>query len=373
MKYILEKKNSNGKLNRWTAEVIRNEVYFQWGIVGGKQQTKHDIYREGKNIGKENETSPAEQCLFETERKVRGKIEDGFILKLGTLTTTSKTVVASDLSVPNPMLAKKYQDNPAKVDEQEYILADPKLDGNRCLCNIKTAKIYSRKRKEITSIPHLGKEIQKACKGLKVTWVDGELYSDKITFNEIQSIVRKSKDVDVEKAKKIKFNIYDIINNDGAYKRKCDIEKNVEETDYVHKVDFYKIKPSEIRKYHDQFIERGYEGLMIRLINSPYEQKRSSGLLKYKIFIDEEFEIVGFKCEENKPDVLGAVTCKMKNGKTFNARPAMTVAERDQMWKNQKNYIGKMATIKFQNYDDKTGIPRFGVLKGIRDEGDLDI
>jgi DNA ligase-1 len=43
-------------------------------------------------------------------------------------------------------------------------------------------------------------------------------------------------------------------------------------------------------------MEEGYEGIMVRNPNSPYEiSKRSSYLQKYKEFDDDEFEIIGFQ------------------------------------------------------------------------------
>ena len=42
------------------------------------------------------------------------------------------------------------------------------------------------------------------------------------------------------------------------------------------------------------------------------------------------------------------------------------------MLNNQKEYLGMMATVKFQELDGKSGIPRFPVLKGFRAESDIE-
>jgi predicted DNA-binding WGR domain protein len=106
----LEKISEAGKNVFWEAVIHDNEVEYSWGAVNGKIQREIKTYLEGKNIGKSNETSPSEQCLFEAEKKARLKIEKGYILIKGNITTTSKTAIASDLSVPKPILAKPVVD-----------------------------------------------------------------------------------------------------------------------------------------------------------------------------------------------------------------------------------------------------------------------
>lgn len=56
----------------------------------------------------------------------------------------------------------------------------------------------------------------------------------------------------------------------------------------------------------------------------------------------------------------------MEDGKTFDGRPACTMEERKNMWKNRKDYIGQRMTVKFQQFSDD-GIPRFPVVLGIRE------
>ena len=373
-KIYLEKTAETGNKVFWEAFLEGSEVTYRWGVVGGKVQENSVFYTEGKNIGKRNETSAEEQALFEMERKARKKMEGNYSLIKGKLTTTSKTAVASDVSIPKPMLAKTFDDQQKFVKSWKKILGSPKLDGNRCLINLETGKMYSRSRKEIISIPELGSIISKACENLKkrgIIWVDGELYSSKITFNEIQSIIRKSTTVD-SKATEIKFYLFDYISSESyteRYNNMIQIDKSI--SDRIEIVKTYSFAFDEIQEYHDHFVQKGYEGIMLRYADGPYESKRSKYLIKYKNFFDEEFKIIGFQHEKNNPDKLGAVILVTKEGKEFTARPAMTEEEREKMWNNQDKYIGLKATVKFQEKDLKTQIPRFGILKGIRAKGDI--
>ena len=108
---------------------------------------------------------------------------------------------------------------------------------------------------------------------------------------------------------------------------------------------------------------------MIRFKDFPYESKRSLGLFKYKVFFDAEYKIVGFNPQENNIDVLG--TIQVSNGEIeFPVSPAFTNKEKDYMYRNQDEFIGKMATVIYQELEE-TGVPRFGVVKHIRAENDL--
>jgi DNA ligase-1 len=366
--YILTKDN-----NFWKACVRGRRVTYSWGIVGGIVQTNVVDYDKGKNTGRVNETSPEEQCLFEAEVKARKKIEKGYVLEQGYFKTMSDTVVTSNLEVPLPMLANRFEK--AHIDRvlsQSYVDIQPKLDGNRCLINRNTGEVYSRSRKLIHHLRQIGVRVIRACQSLPkyIYWLDGELFSPDMTFNEIQSVIRSAKNLKPDMIQKIRFHMFDVISDD-KWDNRAEYLRLV--GDSVDVLESKCIEPTltRLKEFHDMYVKKGYEGLIIRLLNFPYENKRSLGLIKYKMFDDEEFKVVGFKCEKHDSTKLGAAICVMKSGKTFDPTPAMSDKEKADIWSNQKKYIGKIATVKFQGYDVKTGIPRFPILKCFRDKGDL--
>lgn len=381
---VLKKIGNNKKELMWAADIDGNQVVYTWGQIGGKMQEEVRDFMEGKNIGRANETSPEEQCVFEAERKARKKMEGGYKLITGKLDTVSKTVVTSDTTVPAPMLAKTFEVSEKNVKKWRSILTQRKIDGNRCIVNLKTGQLYSRSRKEILSIPGLGADVQKACKNLKgVEWADGELYSSQLTFNQIQSIIRKTgkksisstkkgKDISIsELAHEIKFNMFDYVSEEPFEVRAKRMREEVENSKRLTLVEVIMCRFEDIRKFHDKFVREGYEGIMLRNPDSPYETKRSSGLVKYKLFIDSEYEVIGWKAEKNDPSKMGSAILQTADGKTFNATPAMSDAEKAKIWKNKDKYIGMMATVKYQELDSESGIPRFPILKGFRDKSDL--
>jgi DNA ligase 1 len=365
----LEKVSEAGNNVYWQASVSGRGVTYEWGVIGGVAQRDTVTYDKGKNEGRSNETTPEQQCLFEVERKARKKIEGGYALVTGELETVSETVKKSNLEVPKPMLAKTFDDQFKRVKEWRYILLQRKLDGNRVLVNTKTGKLYSRQRKEITSIPGLGEEVARAFEGTAVEWADGELFSPLLTFNEIQSIIRKSNSVDSRSAS-ITFHCFDVV-SDASFDSRRFILDALPISNRVKVVQTETLKSysvADIEEKNKQYVSEGYEGVILRNPDAPYEQKRSGSLIKYKTFYDDEYKVIGWVSEKNNSGLLGAAVCETATGDVFNARPAMSEVEKALIWDHKEKYVGQLATIKFQERDPKTHIPRFPVLKGFRSD-----
>ena len=126
-----------------------------------------------------------------------------------------------------------------------------------------------------------------------------------------------------------------------------------------------------MEKYHEKFLEDGYEGSILRLDLGEYENKRSKQLLKKKDFVDEEFTIVG--AEEGEGGRAGTIGYfimahdKIKD-KTFKSNVKGDFEYLAEVWKDRKKYIGTKATVKYFNRtpDD---VPRFPfVIKLNREE-----
>ena len=133
-------------------------------------------------------------------------------------------------------------------------------------------------------------------------------------------------------------------------------------TSTVHRIFASTVKQREARE--------GYEGMMLRNINSPYKfgPTRSSNLLKVKEFQDDEFKIVGY--EEGQGTYAGTPVWVLElnddSGRTFTASPMGNRATREQMWADRDELVGKMATVKFLEYTN-SGSLRHPNVKSIRD------
>jgi len=276
------------------------------------------------------------------------------------------------------MLAKKYMDRKDNITFP--VLVSKKIDGCRMI--VTKNGLFTRNGKKFISCPHIF-EILKPVFIKHPNWIiDGEIYSHDIPFENIMSLVRKTKPTqeDLEESKKItQLWIFDGVVDDkslGFEVRwdmiKSEIYRLTSSSKSIEFVNNIKVNShEEIEKNHDIFVRQGFEGLMIRIPNSVYENKRSSYLLKYKKFLDEEFKIIDIvEGTGNRSNMAGNLVLEMKNKKTtFSSTIKGGEEYYKELFKNKSKYIGKLATIRYQELSEN-GVPRFPICVDIINEGD---
>jgi DNA ligase-1 len=365
----LYSRNTIGGTQQWEIIVKGNGFFVREGLVNGKLTESKPTIVSGKNIDKINETSIEEQAFLEAKRKWDKKIEKGYHENIDDIDNESKYF--------EPMLAKKY------IDRKDTIvfpvLVSSKIDGCRMI--VSKNGLHTRNGKEFISCPHIF-EILKPIFNKHPNWIiDGEIYSHDIPFENIMSLVRKTKPTqeDLKESKLItQLWIFDGVTDDrnlGFEERfkiiKDEIIKIIGKNKSLKFIDNIKINShNEIQKYHDEFVKQGFEGLMLRIPNSIYENKRSSNLLKYKMFLDEEFKIIDIEeGSGNRSGMAGNLMLEMKNKKTFCSSIKGGEDYYRELLKNKSKIIGKLATIRYQNLSED-GIPRFPICIDIN-RGDL--
>ena len=257
-----------------------------------------------------------------------------------------------------------------------------KLDGVRCLswtASNGDVIMMSRRNNPFYGLDHIRQEIKSLNLPHNII-LDGELYAhgDKMTFQKLSGLIRRQtvSAADAKEVEKIRYHVYDMIDLNDRMKPFKDRHKFLENNVGVSKPvyldvveNFTVANKEEGDKRHSQFVQEGYEGLMFRNIDSPYQGKRSAHLQKYKKFDDSEFKVIGF--EEARGKDAGTVIWVLEtaSGEQFRARPKGTMAARAQMFKQVSNlpatYIGKMMTIKYFGLTD-AGIPRFPIAIALR-------
>jgi DNA ligase-1 len=384
----LTKKSATGKDLTWVGELQGNKIIVTHGQLGGKLQTKETVVTKGKNVGRSNETSPEQQALSELESTVRKQIEKDYELVSPYEFTTinEKQVKTQNKEIPSPMLAHPIDKHVKKV-EGKTVGIQAKLDGFRAIYDVKNKKLYSRARKELIGCPHVIDQLSETDFG-DIELLDGELYTPELEFETISKIVSPRRTLADETLRsKVGYYVFDYIDTNETFSSRYQIledlfrkapkfSKTVEKEggEYafvdncrIHLVGskFVTVDTIEtsLKPLIQKYIEDGYEGLMVRIPDSKYECRRSHGLFKYKLFEDCEATCIGFKSEENNSDILGSITFKLKDGKEFDARPAMTEEARAKLWSSQIKYLGKIGVIKYQELS-KYGIPRFPVFTG---------
>ena len=361
---------SAGKIKEWdilVEDLDIPQIVVVHGQQHGKKQTSIEKVKEGKNIGKSNETTPYEQACLQAESQWKKKQDKGYRISIELLETKD-----SD-KPPLPMLALKYED--AKHRLVWPVLVQPKLNGRRCLARREgdTVRFYSRGNKEFKTLKHIIPDFLGFMEDREIR--DGEIYNHGgISFQKLISYIKDEKNPEWEMIEKyVQFHNYDVVSDKGFKTRRLMLKDHGK---YIKCVPTYICHDeSEVSAYHAMFIENGYEGTMVRSGgDEPYElEYRSHTLLKKKDFIDDEFKIIGCKEGVGKDEGKAIFRCQTKNNTggtygdgSFDVRCKGVDEIRQEQWKNREKYIGKMLSVKFQCYSDE-GIPIFPVGIVVRD------
>lgn len=363
--------NSNGSIQRWSISVEDNRIIKEYGQIDGKMQTASDTVKEGKNIGKSNETSPEQQAIAEATAQWERKLKSGYAktqkdAKAGVVDTKFVT------GGIEPMLAHKFRDHADKIKFPAFV--QPKLDGIRCIAIIAdgVATLWSRTRKPITGVPHIIKDLETKFPAANIIF-DGELYnhSYKNKFEEIVSFVRQ--ETPKEGHKVVQYHIYDIVDATKTFKQRQEwlvahrenIERNFPVV--LSLVHTHEVKDEDVLMYW--FISwclAGYEGAMVRNSKSMYEGKRSYGLQKIKEFDDAEFKITGIKSGRGRMAECAIFTCTTSKGDLFDCKMEGSLDVLKEILKNPRSVIGKMLTVRYQGLTNGN-LPRFPIGVIVRD------
>lgn len=347
MEQTIYKKDSKGKIRQVTISALGDVVTQQAGLVGGKL-TVHQSVSKPKNVGRSNETTPQEQAILEAKAKIEKKLKEGYFETIEEA-KTEKVIL--------PMLAKEFGKEKHKID-WDNCWVQPKLDGMRCL-SFPGNKKMSRKNTPIDTMDHIVVNLpaELNCP------VDGELYAHGETFQENMRLIKKYRP---GKSEDVKYHIYDVVSELPFVDRIGLVMAIANENENVELVETFRIwNEEQMLSAHTDFIRQGYEGTIIRWGNDGYAvNKRSSSLLKYKVFLDEVYKLIDIEPADKNPE-QGVAVCQMDTGQTFRANFAFSHAIREEMLRNKESYIGQMAEIRFFEFTDD-GIPRFPVCHGFR-------
>lgn len=357
----LYKLDNTGGIREWNVYVEDcggySEITVAHGVKDGAIQEKVTEIDCGKSIGRANETTHYTQALLEAESKWKKQCDKGY----GTDPKPQKVFL--------PMLAQRYDKHPNKLKFPCYIQS--KMDGCRSTLSLENGKPVFRSRmgKKFKVLQHLEKTILPYLTFNPNIILDGELFSEKLTFQEITSAIKR--DYPNSLTKNIEFWYYDcyLTNKvNSTFKDRWNTLQTLDVLGFV-KVETYEItKKSEIASHHSQFLTDGYEGSILRNANGIYKVNgRSYDLLKVKDFMDEEFEIVGAKKDKNGEVVF---TCVTLDETPFDCKPDGCHEDRVKMWIDRAKHIGQDLTVRFFEWttSDKP-VPRFPVGTGIRLKG----
>lgn len=381
---ILYKRAKTGAVQFWSIEVDHQNIIKRSGKLGTENPLTHkEFIKTGKNIGKANQTTPVQQAEAQALSDWNKKRDEGYKSLEDLQITDHGTYVNAhgqdlcleemlDTLLPEfntdaagnvkPMLAKAVDWN--KVTYPCHV--QPKLDGVRCLMVVNKEEItfLSRNGKPYTTLNHISDNLWKLGAGTVPDnfILDGEIYSNELTFQEIIAAVKKQRDNSL----KLKFRAYDIVNDKNQHERLIDVRTMVTAINSEHILMVQTeggFDKAGIKGWHDRWVQEGYEGAMIRLYDGKYGQgQRSSALLKVKEFDETEYPFLRWEIGQRPEDLIAVLDANQLG--EFRAKMVGTVAEKLIL----QDHPAATGDITIKHFGFTTdGLPRFPIGKAFRD------
>ncbi len=271
-----------------------------------------------------------------------------------------------------------------------------KLDGVRVLTVIndvhgKSIEMFSRNGKQFHNFDHIIEEIRSVLKDHPAPYplvLDGEILS--ATFQDLMKQVQRKSNVN---AKDAVLNLFDIVPL-GCFKNKVWefsqqnrsqlvkhwVEDHAETLQHVTALGWETVDldtpegQARFVELNKAAVEGGYEGVMIKDVDAPYQCKRSHSWLKAKPFIEVTLEITGLEEGTGKNEGrLGALVCSgQDDGKdiTVNVGSGLTDEQRISFWTDRNRLVGSLVEVRAdavtQNQDGTYSLrfPRFKTFRG---------
>ena len=312
-------------------------------------------------------------------------------------TTVNKMVAKADkkeYTVPlfECMLAHDGAKHEKKITGKK--LLEPKLDGVRVVTVInaqnKTATMYSRNGKLLENFSHITSAIEANIDQFERSLVlDGEMVSS--SFQALMKQVHRKSDVQSEDARLMLFDILPVSEFQRGESamgqgRRSKLLRSMKPTfDLIGSIDIIPqievdldsyVGELEFKQYNKDAIEAGFEGIMIKDLDAPYECKRSASWLKMKPFIEVSLAVTeveeGTGRNEGK---LGALVCEGEDDGhqiRVNVGSGFSDSNRDEFWGNRDGVVGQIVEVRAdaitQNQDGTYSLrfPRFLRFRGFK-------
>lgn len=344
MEVVLYRKNKMG-VGSWRCWYEGNTVFVAHAqVVGGSEVTHSENVPRGL-AGR----SLTEQLESRVNSRANHQRDKGYVDSVQEAWTTTRT---NALNMPMPMLAKKLKDLrgwPGKVAVQ------PKFDGFRLLVTKnEDGEVfgYSRQGKVLAALNHIYEPFQDWLPDDVV--LDGEIYKHGVPLQAVASLAKRKQ----SGTEGLTYHVYDCMDEEAPYSERRNLVD-----DMLGQLNHPRIVPvetsivtsmDEVWEAFARHRDQGYEGSMLRILESKYDSgNRSGGLLKVKAREDAEFRVLDVI---EGQDGCGILVLSLPMGKTFRTLAPGTHDRKKQALAERDRYVGRMVTVEFANYTND-GVP----------------
>ena len=312
-------------------------------------------------------------------------------LRCGVSEKTVNKVAPGTVPVFTCALAHDSAKHEKKMVGQKQI--EIKLDGVRVITVIQGNKVemFSRNGKQFHNFGHIIAEIEQVIAEKPVPYdlvLDGEVMS--ANFQDLMKQVHRKDNVSANDAVLHLFDIVPLENfQQGVWDKPQHVrsqyvsvwvEQNQSVLQHVQALDWEDVDldtPEGEKRFvelNKAAIDGGYEGVMIKDPDAPYECKRTHAWLKAKPFIEVTLEVKEIEEGTGRNEGrLGAFVCEgIDDGKDIrvNVGSGFTDVHRDDYWNHRSDIIGNLVEVRAdaitQNQDGTYSLrfPRFKTFRG---------
>ena len=305
--------------------------------------------------------------------------------------TLNKVLGKTEWKIPifSCQLAQDSNDHPAKLKGTKRV--EVKLDGVRVLAVVggKSVNLFSRNGKPFENFPQIAATLEPILKALPSVQLGGRgyVFDGEIVGESFQQLMRQAHRKSDAKTDGMVYHVFDVVPlpefREGRWAKdqatRLEIlekfREKLDTTDCIRimpgmNVDLDTAEGHDImRRFAEASVEQGYEGIMIKSLDTPYECKRTSSWMKWKPTITVDLSIIGFEEGTGRnAGRLGAIICEgIDNGKTIkvNVGSGFSDSDRDSYYQSRDTLLSQIVEVEAdavtQNQDGTYSLrfPRF--------------
>jgi DNA ligase 1 len=308
--------------------------------------------------------------------------------------TLNKVLGKTEWKIPvfTCQLATDSTDHQSKMTGSKRI--ECKLDGVRvlALCTKTSVSLFSRNGKPFENFPDIEDQLMKIKGRISLETKGPFVLDGEIVGESFQALMKQAQRKDNAQTRDMSYYIFDVIPladfergfwNAQQHKRTLLLNTNQAEIETQPNlrvmsgvnVDLGSAEGHDImRRFAEDAVAQGFEGIMIKDLAAPYECKRTTFWMKWKPVITVDLNIVGFEQGTGRnADRLGAIICEgTDNDRNIrvNVGSGLSDADRDEYWSARDDLLGRVVEVAAdavtQNQDGTYSLrfPRFVRFRG---------
>lgn len=341
------------------------QFHVAWGRIGSKGQDEVARYKT------------ADEAKRKLASKIRQKEQKGYVLASGDKKKAEEAAEGPGHTTKGLKAGGKFSVQLLKKWDGETLparaAASPKIDGIRAVFVFAGDRFccYSRNGNTLNNVLHVAAELYRAFDGY---CLDGELISNgkwEDTMRDARSDERE------DGASDLYFAAFDCLTHEEIDARTCHRplserialmeklwpKKTLNSGMLVQR----QVKtPDDVKKAMGEYLAAGFEGAVIKDLDSFYAFRRTGDWTKAKLFETHDFRVVGI--EEGNGKFLGTFgkfLVKGPKGKVSGVGSGITNKQRREFWKLGKKLIGKTLEVRVQGFSADGGL-RFPTFVHLR-------